>query len=103
MSHISFCCRSVAWWLRGCCSNVSACLLAQFKIFRYEVVMIIVHPKNKILSLINVTMSLQTRKALVHLKEVVHLKKLLLIIYSPPCHPRCPCLSFFSRQEIKVF
>jgi len=31
------------------------------------------------------------------------LKKLLLIIYSPPCHPRCPCLSFFSRKEIKVF
>jgi len=30
-------------------------------------------------------------------------KKLLLIIYSPPCHPRCPCLYFFSRKEIKVF
>jgi len=27
----------------------------------------------------------------------------LLIIYSPPCHPRCPCLSFFRRKEIKVF
>jgi len=27
------------------------------------------------------------------------LKKLLLIIYSPPCHPRCPCLSFFSQKE----
>jgi len=27
----------------------------------------------------------------------------LLIIYSPPCLPRCPCLSFFSRKEIKVF
>jgi len=27
----------------------------------------------------------------------------LLIIYSLPCHPRCPCLSFFSRKEIKVF
>jgi len=26
----------------------------------------------------------------------------LLIIYSPPCHPRCPCLSFFSGKEIKV-
>jgi len=37
------------------------------------------------------------------IKGVVHLKKLLLIIYSPPCHPRCPCLSFFSRKEIKVF
>jgi len=39
------------------------------------------------------------------LKGVVHLikKKLLLIIYSPPCHPRCPCLSFFSPKEIKVF
>jgi len=31
------------------------------------------------------------------------LKKKMLIIYSPPCHPRCPCLSFFSRKEIKVF
>jgi len=38
------------------------------------------------------------------LKGVVHFKKkLLLIIYSPPCHPRCPCLSFFRRKEIKVF
>jgi len=37
-------------------------------------------------------------------KGVVHFKKKsLLIIYSPPCHPRCPCLSFFSRKEIKVF
>jgi len=27
----------------------------------------------------------------------------LLIIYSPPCHPRCPCLAFFNRKEIKVF
>jgi len=37
-------------------------------------------------------------------KGVVPLKKeqLLLIIYSP-CHPRCPCLSFFSRREIMVF
>jgi len=30
-------------------------------------------------------------------------KKLLLIIYSHPCHPRCPFLSFFSRKQIKVF
>jgi len=38
------------------------------------------------------------------LKGVVQfLKKLLLIIYSPPCHPRCPCYSFFSRKEMKVF
>jgi len=38
------------------------------------------------------------------IKRVVHFsKKRLLIIYSPPCHPRCPCLSFFSRIEIKVF
>jgi len=39
-------------------------------------------------------------------KGVVHFlkkNKLLLIIYSPPCHPRCPCNSFFSRKEIKVF
>jgi len=37
-------------------------------------------------------------------KAVVHfLKKLLLIIYSPPCHPRCPCLSLFSRKKNKVF
>jgi len=45
-------------------------------------------------------------------KGVVHFKKrkkkkrktfaeLLLIIYSPPCHPRCPRLSLFSRKEIK--
>jgi len=34
------------------------------------------------------------------IKGIVHFwkKKLLLIIYSPPCHPRCPC-----RKEIKVF
>jgi len=41
-----------------------------------------------------------------HIKGVVHFKKpkkLLLIIYSPPCHPICPHLSFFSRKEIKVF
>ena len=25
------------------------------------------------------------------------------MIYSPPCHPRCSCLSFFSRKEMKVF
>jgi len=39
------------------------------------------------------------------IKGVVHLKKkkLLLIIYSPPCHPRYPRLSFFSRKEIEVF
>jgi len=28
---------------------------------------------------------------------------LLLIIYSPPCHPRYPCRSFFGQKEIKVF
>jgi len=27
----------------------------------------------------------------------------MLLIYSTPCHPRYPCLSFFSRKEIKVF
>jgi len=48
-------------------------------------------------------------KIIMHLKKkkvrvVVHFsKKHLLIIYSPPCHPRCPCLSFFSQKEIKVF
>jgi len=26
-------------------------------------------------------------------------KKNLLIIYSPPCHPRCSCISFFSRKK----
>jgi len=38
-------------------------------------------------------------------KGVVHsfFFKLLLIIYSPPCHPRFPCHSFFRRKEIKVF
>jgi len=41
---------------------------------------------------------------LMFLKEVFTLKKkLLLIIHSPPCHLRCPCLSFFRRKEIKVF
>jgi len=37
----------------------------------------------------------------VHFKKKT--KKLLLIIYSPPCHPRCPRLSFFSQKEIKIF
>jgi len=27
----------------------------------------------------------------------------MLIIYSPPCHLRCPRLSFFRWKEIKVF
>ncbi len=37
-------------------------------------------------------------------KGLVHFQnKKILIIYSPPCHPRCSCLSFFSRKEIKVF
>jgi len=39
-------------------------------------------------------------KGVVHFKKK---KKLLLIIYSPPCHPRYPCHSLFSRKEIKVF
>jgi len=30
-------------------------------------------------------------------------KKLLLIIYSLQCYPRCPCLSFFSLKERKDF
>jgi len=25
------------------------------------------------------------------------------VVHSPPCHPRCSCLSFFIRKEIKVF
>ncbi len=29
--------------------------------------------------------------------------KQILIIYSPSCHSRCSCLSFFSRKEMKVF
>jgi len=29
-------------------------------------------------------------------------KKLLLIIYSPPCHPRFPCLSI-GKKENKFF
>jgi len=37
------------------------------------------------------------------LKVFTFKKKLLLIIYSPPCHPRCPCHYFFSQREIKVF
>jgi len=32
-----------------------------------------------------------------------NLLKSIKSIYSPPCHPRCPCLSFFSRKEMKVF
>jgi len=41
---------------------------------------------------------------LADIKGVAHFKKkLLLIIYSPACHPRYPWLSFFSRKEIKVF
>ncbi len=45
--------------------------------------------KNKIKSMI---------KGLVHFQN-----KNFLIIYSPPYHPTCSCLSFFSRKEIKVF
>jgi len=41
---------------------------------------------------------LQAFKVVVHLK-----KKNFLIIYSPPCHPKCPCLSFLSQKEIEVF
>jgi len=40
-----------------------------------------------------------TFKGVVHFKKK---KKLLLIIYSPPCHPRWS-LSFFSGKEIKFF
>jgi len=46
-----------------------------------------------------VTQSFTLVKGVVHFKK----KKLLLIIYLPPCHPRCPCLSIFSRKEIKFF
>jgi len=47
----------------------------------------------------NISLYYQCWKQL--LKGLVHFwKKLLLIIYSPPCHPRCPCLSFLSRKEI---
>jgi len=35
-------------------------------------------------------------------KLYLKIRKLLLIIYSPPCHPRYPCDSFFSQKEIKV-
>jgi len=35
---------------------------------------------------------------LIFVKGVVHFKKL-----EKSCHPRCPCHSFFSRKEIKVF
>jgi len=38
----------------------------------------------------------ETFKGVVHFK-----KKLLRIIYSPPCHPRCPCLSFFSQKKLR--
>jgi len=48
--------------------------------------------------------ALQTALFKSKIKGVVHfLKILLLIIYSPPCHPRYPCHSFFSGKEIKVF
>ncbi len=34
------------------------------------------------------------------LKELLHFQnKNVLIIYSPPCHPRCPCLPFFSHKS----
>jgi len=40
----------------------------------------------------------------IEITGVVHFKKkLLLIIYSLPCHLRCPRLSFSSQKEIKVF
>ncbi len=38
------------------------------------------------------------------IKGLVHFQnKNFLIIYSPPCHPRCSCFSFFSRKEITFF
>jgi len=50
-------------------------------------------------------MDMNESSSVIILKGVVHFKKkkLLLIIYSHPCYPRYPCLSFFSRKEIKVF
>ncbi len=36
------------------------------------------------------------------LKGLVHFQnKKILIIYSPPCHPRCSCLSFFSQKKLR--
>jgi len=38
------------------------------------------------------------------LKGIVHFKKkLLLIIYSPPCHPRCPCVFFLQTKRNEGF
>ncbi len=40
----------------------------------------------------------------VTIKGLVYFQnKNVLILYSPSCQPRCLCLSFFSRKEIKVF
>ncbi len=35
-----------------------------------------------------------------YIKGLVHIQN---NIYSPPCHQKCSCLSFFSWKEIKVF
>ncbi len=37
------------------------------------------------------------------IKNVINLWKHLINSHSLPCQPRRPCLSFFSRKEIKVF
>ncbi len=38
------------------------------------------------------------------LKGLVHFQIQISWYFThPPCHPRCLCISFFSRKEIKVF
>jgi len=37
------------------------------------------------------------------LKEQFTFEKTFADNLLTPCHPRCPCLSFFSRKEMKVF
>ncbi len=37
------------------------------------------------------------------IKALVHFQNKILIIFSPPCHPRCLCISLFIRKENKVF
>ncbi len=42
--------------------------------------------------------------AIKQIKGLVHFQnKTFLIIYLPPFHPKCLCLSFFGRNEIKIF
>jgi len=56
------------------------------------------------IGLLTLALEIHCSEEVLALKGVVHFFFFFkLLIYSPPCHPGCPCLSFFSQKEIKVF